>query len=44
VNMANDILLDELLTDISPGLYIVRVEADRGEDKTVELYKLGVIR
>ena len=43
-NMANDILLDELLTDISPGLYIVRVEADKGEEKTVKLYKLGVIR
>jgi hypothetical protein len=43
-NTANDIPLDELLTDIVPGFYILRVEALKGEDRTVELYKLGVIR
>ncbi len=43
-NMANDIPLDEVLTDIVPGFYILRVEAVKGEDKTVKLYKLGVIR
>jgi len=43
-SMANDIPLDELLTDIVPGFYVLRVEAVKGEEKTVELYKLGVIR
>lgn len=43
-NMTNDIPLDELLTDVVSGLYIVRVEASKAEEKTVELYKLGVIR
>lgn len=43
-NMSNDILLDELLIDIVPGLYILRVEAVKREARTVELYKLGVIR
>lgn len=40
----NDIVLDEILPDLVPGFYIVRVEAISGEEKTIELYKLGVIR
>jgi M6 family metalloprotease-like protein len=43
-NMVNDISLEGLLTGIVPGLYIVRLQAMQGDEKTVELYKLGVIR
>ncbi len=42
--MTNDIPLDKILPDLVPGLYIVRVEAIAGSEKSVELYKLGVVR
>ncbi|MBD3285693.1 T9SS type A sorting domain-containing protein [candidate division WOR-3 bacterium] len=42
--VVNDIPIEGLLTDATPGLYIVRVEASLGSQKSVKLYKLGVIR
>ncbi len=43
-NAENDIILDSLLPNLTPGLYIIRVEALKGDSKTVKLYKFGVIR
>lgn len=43
-SMANDIPLDDALAVLSPGLYIVRVEASHSGEKTVKLYKLGIAR
>lgn len=42
--MTNDIPLEDLLEEASPGLYILRAEAIGEGKSTVELYKLGILK